>query len=371
MAPTIIEELTPDPPIRCRDYIIGCVGAGFIMADVQIAAYRKAGFKIGAIASRTESHAKQVAERWNIERVYAAPSELIQDPGVEIVDLAFPPDQQPELVRLALKQKHVRGILAQKPLAMNFALARALVHEAAQTDKAISVNQNMRYDQSMRVLKQVLVRGDLGQPVMATIDMRAIPHWQPFLAEYERLTLLNMSIHHLDVLRFLFGEPTEIFTSTRADPRTPFSHQDGICVSTLNFENGVLAVSLEDVWSGPKEKDFDSDIYIKWRVEGTEGVAQGTIGWPDYPDGSPSTFRLNSRRTTEGKWIEPTWQTRWFSDAFAGVMEQLQYAIKNGTEPVLSLADNLKTMALVEAGYVSIKERRAVRLSEFLADINR
>ncbi len=371
MGPSTTDELTPDPPIRCRDYTIGCVGAGFIMADVQIAAYRHAGFKIGAIASRTESHARQVAERWNIERVHASPAELIQDPGVEIVDVAFPPDQQPELIRLALKQKHVRGILAQKPLAMDFATARALVREAAQTDKVMSVNQNMRYDQSMQVLKQVLVRGDLGQPVIATIDMRAIPHWQPFLADYDRLTLLNMSVHHLDVLRFLFGEPTEIFTSTRKDPRTPFSHQDGICVSTLSFENGVLAVSLEDVWAGPRDKDFDPDIYIRWRVEGTEGVAQGTIGWPDYPDGSPSTFRFNSRRVTNGKWIEPTWQTRWFPDAFAGVMEQLQYAIKSGTEPVLSLADNLRTMALVEAGYFSIKERRSVSPSEFLAVIHR
>ena len=56
-----------------------------------------------------------------------------------------------------------------------------------------------------------------------------------------------------------------------------------------------MAVSLEDVWSGPREEGFDSDIYIKWRVEGTEGVAQGTIGWPDYPDGSPSTLRYASQ----------------------------------------------------------------------------
>ena len=36
----------------------------------------------------------------------------------------------------------------------------------------------MRYDQSMRVLKQILDRGDLGELVFATIDMHAIPHWQ-------------------------------------------------------------------------------------------------------------------------------------------------------------------------------------------------
>ena len=54
----------------------------------------------------------------------------------------------------------------------------------------------------------------------------------------------------------------------------------------------------------------------------------------------------------------------WFPHAFIGVMEQLQYAVKSGTPPALSVADNVKTMALVEAGYRSIHERRTVRLSE-------
>ena len=138
----------------------------------------------------------------------------------------------------------------------------------------LSVNQNMRFDQSMRVLKQMLERGDLGAPVLATIEMRAIPHWQPFLEAYDRLTLLNMSVHHLDVLRFLFGDPLEIFTAARTDPRTKFAHRDGICVSTLRFPSGVIAVSMEDVWTGPREEGFESDIYIKWRVEGTDGLAR-------------------------------------------------------------------------------------------------
>jgi predicted dehydrogenase len=101
------------------------------------------------------------------------------------------------LIRRALRQKHVRGILAQKPLAMDFPTAKALVEETAATDKVLSVNQNMRFDQSMRVVKQLLERNELGTPVLGTIEMRAIPHWQPFVAFYDRLTLLNMSIHHL------------------------------------------------------------------------------------------------------------------------------------------------------------------------------
>ena len=354
-----------DPKLRCREFKIGCIGAGFIMADVQLAAYTQAGFPVMAIASRRAEKAAEVAQRWNIPTVHPSPYQLIEDPVVEIVDIAFPPDQQPDLIRHALKQKHVRGILAQKPLAMDFMVAKELVEEAATTDKVLSVNQNMRFDQSMRVLKQLLDRNELGTPVLGTIEMRAIPHWQPFLAAYDRLTLLNMSIHHLDVLRFLFGDPVEIYTAVRRDPRTEFKHKDGITISTLKFPSEVLAMSMEDVWSGPRQEGFDSDIYIKWRVEGLEGVAQGTIGWPDYPTGSPSTLRYCSRKTTAGHWVQPAWHTRWFPHAFAGVMEQLQYALRTGTPPVLSASDNLKTMALVEAAYRSVNEGRAVQLAEF------
>jgi predicted dehydrogenase len=355
----------PDAPVRCREFRIGAIGAGFIMADVQLASYHEAGFPVVAIASRTPSKAAAVAGRWGIPMVHPTPEDLIRDPRVEIVDIAYPPDQQPALIRLALQQPHVKAILAQKPLTLDFETARQLVEEAAAAGKLLSVNQNMRYDQSMRVLKQLLARDALGTPVLATIEMRAVPHWQAFLSRYERLTLLNMSVHHLDVLRFLFGEPLDIYTAARPDPRTSFEHTDGIVCSTLRFQSGVLAVSLEDVWAGPREDGHASDCYIKWRVEGTEGLAQGTIGWPDYPAGSPSTLRYCGARATGGQWVEPRWNTRWFPQAFAGVMEQLQWACKSGEPLALSGADNVRTMALVEAGYRSIREKRAVPLSEF------
>lgn len=351
----------PDPAIRTNDLAIGCIGAGMIMAECHLAAYQAAGFKVAAIASRTPAKAAAVAARWGVAKVHQTPDDLIADPAIEVLDIAYPPDQQPALIRAALKQPHIKAILAQKPLALTLADAIELRDAAAKAGKVLSVNQNMRYDQSMRVLKQLLDRGDLGEVVFAQIDMHAIPHWQGFLAGYDRLTLANMSVHHLDVLRFLFGEPTEITTQTRKDPRTQFEHSDGITVSTLRFGSGVLAVSLEDVWSGPRAEGYQNDQHITFRVDGTLGVAKGTIGWPN---GAASTLTYASQKTTGGAWVTPTWDTMWFPHAFIGVMEQLQHAVKTGTAPALSVADNVKTVALIEAGYRSIAEGRTVKLSE-------
>lgn len=355
------QGFVPDPPVRSNGLRIGAIGAGMIMAECHLAAYKEAGFPVAAIASRTRARAEGVASRWGIPKVHDTPEALIADPEIEILDIAYPPDQQPALIRAALKQPHIKGILAQKPLALTLAEAVALRDEAAAAGKVLSVNQNMRYDQSMRVLKQIIDRGDLGEIVFAQIDMHAIPHWQDFLKAYDRLTLANMSVHHLDVLRFLFGDPTEITTQSRKDPRTTFDHSDGITVSTLRFPSGVLAVSLEDVWSGPRGEGYKDDQHITWRVDGTEGVAKGTIGWPT---GAASTLTYASRRATGGEWTTPTWDTMWFPHAFVGVMEQLQHAVTTGTPPALSVADNVHTVALIEAGYRSMAEGRTVKLSE-------
>jgi len=351
----------PDVKVRNREFAIGCVGAGMIMAECHLAAYKEAGFPVVAIASRTKANAARVGDRWGIPTVHDTPEKLIEDKQVSIIDLAFPPDQQPALIRHALKQPHIKAILAQKPLALSLDEAKALRDEAKAAGKILSVNQNMRYDQSIRVLKQIMDSGALGEIVFAQIDMHAIPHWQTFLEGYDRLTLSNMSVHHLDVLRFLFGDPEEITTLTRKDPRTKFDHSDGIVVSTLRFPSGVLAVSLEDVWSGPRQEGYKDDQHITWRVEGTAGTAKGTIGWPT---GAASTLTYASAKTTGGEWVTPNWETMWFPHAFIGVMEQLQHAVATGTEPALQVADNVKTMALVEAGYRSIEEARTVKLSE-------
>ena len=351
----------PDVKVRTNTYRIGCIGAGMIMAECHLAAYKQAGFSVAAIASRTKAKAQVVAKRWEIPVVHDTPEKLIEDPNIEVLDIAYPPDLQPALIRHALKQPHIKGILAQKPLALSLQDAIALRDEAAKSGKTISVNQNMRYDQAIRVLKQIIDSGALGEIVFAQIDMHAIPHWQSFLEDYDRLTYSNMSVHHLDVLRFLFGEPTDVTALTRPDPRTAFKHRDGITISTLNFASGVMAVSLEDVWSGPRQQGYDDDQHITFRVEGSQGVAKGTIGWPN---GSPSTLSYNSIPQTGGKWVTPRWNTMWFPHAFIGVMEQLQHALATATPPVLSIADNVKTVALVEAGYKSMAEKRTVQLSE-------
>lgn len=357
-------QYQPRLPKR-RDFRIGCVGAGFIMANCHLVAYRQAGFNPVAIASRNPGTAQLVADRHRIPTVHTTIDGLLADPEIEVLDIAVPPDAQPAIIRRAVRSKSIKGILAQKPLAMSVTEARACVDACEKAGIALAVNQNMRYDQSVRALNDLLSRGWLGDPVLATIDMRAIPHWMPWAKGQASLSTFIMSIHHLDTFRYWLGTPDRVLASTRPDPRTQFAHEDGINLYILEYDSGARASAWDDVWTGPVREGSQGDIGIRWRVEGTDGLARGTIGWPSYPAKTPSTLDFTCKRFP-GYWFQPRWSEVWFPDAFVGTMAQLLCAIEDGTEPEISGRDNLETIALCTAVRAGAKEHRITTVKEFL-----
>lgn len=352
---------------RRRDWRIGCAGAGFIMADCHLVAYRTAGFNPVAIASRNPDTATAVAARHAIPSVHADYAALLADPQVEILDVAVPPQNQPALIHEAVRvgRGRLRGILAQKPLALSVTEAKEIVAACADAGIVLAVNQNMRFDQSVRAMKHLLTRGDLGTPVFASIDMRAVPHWMPWAAGLPSLSTFVMSIHHLDTFRYWFGTPERVLASTRPDPRTKFPHADGLNLYILEWDDGKRASSWDDVWAGPVKEGVAGDTRITWRVEGIDGLAQGTIGWPKYPAKEPSTIEYSSRRHP-GVRVRPRWNEVWFPDAFVGTMAQLLVAVEGGTEPEIGGRDNLETIALCEAVFAAATQHRLTTVREFL-----
>jgi predicted dehydrogenase len=353
-------EHLPAMPDRPEMLGIGVVGAGFIVRDCQLPAYKSAGFRVVGLTSRTRSEAESTARARGVPAVYESVEALLDDPAVAVLDIAVPPLAQPGLIRRALAHpRRPRGILAQKPLAMSLEEARELVLDCRRAGVALQVNQNMRYDQSVRALKVLLDRGALGDPVLATIEMRAIPHWMPWAQGGRSLSTFIMSIHHLDTFRYWLGDPARVLASTRPDPRTGFDHADGLNLYILEYESGARASSWDDVWAGPAREGSGAaaEIGIRWRFEGTRGLALGTIGWPGWPERVPSTIDYTT--IDDGPvWHRPRWPEAWFPDAFAGPMAGLLRALEAGTEPDISGRDNLRTLALCEAVLRGATEHR-------------
>src|SRR5437660_1863117 len=107
--PDLALDYLPRLPRRL-DYRIGCIGAGFIMRDCHLVAYRQAGFNPVAIASRHPEHARTVAALHGIARCHDTVDALLRDRAVEVLDIAVPPDLQPDLIRQAVgHHDHIRA----------------------------------------------------------------------------------------------------------------------------------------------------------------------------------------------------------------------------------------------------------------------
>src|SRR5437764_10740367 len=98
MSPAL--DYLPRMPRR-KDWRIGCVGAGFIMRDCHLVAYRQAGFNPVAIASRDPANARKAAELHDIRTVHDTIEQLLKDRRVAVLDIAVPPDLQPAIIRQA------------------------------------------------------------------------------------------------------------------------------------------------------------------------------------------------------------------------------------------------------------------------------
>src|SRR5678815_598570 len=194
-----------------RNWRIGVIGSGFIVNDCHLVAYHKAGLKPVAIASRSAERSHAVAVKHAITKSYATVEELLNDRSIEVLDIAVPPNAQLALIKGACARRTVRGILAQKPLGMNYREAVEAVEACEVAGIQLVVNQNMRFDHSVRAGKTLLQNGVIGEPVLATIEMRGIPHWMPWQQELGWLTLRIMSIHHLDSFRYWLGDPHKMY----------------------------------------------------------------------------------------------------------------------------------------------------------------
>ncbi|HEX4009300.1 MAG TPA: Gfo/Idh/MocA family oxidoreductase [Solirubrobacteraceae bacterium] len=349
------------PPVRdaVPPLPVGLIGAGWIARECHLPAYRQAGVNVVGIASRRRQHAEELVRERGC-RAVGSWQELVASPEVAILDIAYPPDRQPEVILEACRHgDHIRGILAQKPLAPDLATATAVARAAESAGIALAVNQNMRYDRSIRSLRALLDDGRFGRLLFAQINMHAPVAWMEYAREYERKGMLIMSIHHLDCFRYLFGEPERILASVAGPAPAPDGGPDESAAYILEYADGLRAIGIDDCHSW-------ADIGISWRVEGTAGIAKGTIGWPDHPWGSPSTLDFVAA-DAPARWFSPRWPERWFPDAFAQTMGALLRHVADGAPLDIAAQDNLATMALLEAAYRSAAEHRAVSPNELSA----
>jgi predicted dehydrogenase len=328
-------------PSKPRPIVI--IGAGGIVNDAHLPAYRLAEFPVAGIFDINHDRAEAHAKKWGL-KVF---SSLAEAAAVEsaVFDLATPPAAHFDVLS-ALPEGAVA--LIQKPMGRDLDEASRILKLARERKLTAAVNFQLRFAPMMLALQDALARGLLGRLIDVEIHLNILTPWHlfPFLKGLPRIEIAVHSIHYFDFIRALLGNPTSVYARTMGHPLSDMAQTRTSAI--LDFGNQVrctLSINHDHDF-GRKFQDST------FRFEGDQGVAVVKMGiLLNYPQGEPDELWIAQRG---GDWTQIPLQGGWFPHAFVGKMSNLQ-RFAAGEDPTLisSVEDAWHTMALVEACFTS------------------
>jgi predicted dehydrogenase len=335
-------------PRQPRPIVI--IGAGGIVRDAHLPAYARYGLPVHAIVNRTLERAQSLATQYGVARASADLARIIDEsPPNTVYDIALMPEQYEQTLAMLPPGA---GVLIQKPLGHDGAKARRIQELCRQRGLVAAVNTQLRFAPYIEQARRAIAAGEVGDLVDVEIRVTVRQPWElfPHVFDLPRLEVNMHSVHYLDLVRSILGEPSDVMCVTLPHPQRPYAN----CRSTILLRYGnrplrvVIATNHEHDFGPTYEESF-----IKF--EGTRGAIRIQMGLLlDYPRGGPDTLEIVTHdRRAEG-WRAIPFEGSWFPDAFAGSMGVLQRAL-DGEIPRLptSVDDVVKTMDLVDAAHES------------------
>jgi predicted dehydrogenase len=319
-------------------------GAGSIVDDAHFPAYRKAGFTVAGLFDPDQAKADRLATKWGV----TAFSSVDEAAAVKnaIFDLATPPARHAGVLK-ALPDG--AAALIQKPMGSDLTEASEILEICRSRNITAAVNFQLRFAPMMLALKDAIAKGWLGDVVDFDAWLALATPWQlwEFLLKAPRVEIAMHSIHYLDLIRQLLGDPRGVHAKTLGHPNHKVAQTRTSAI--LDYGDTVrCALSINH------DHDFGRRHQAcEFRICGTEGAAYLKLGLNlDYPRGEPDILEIHPKGGSD--WVAVPLAGEWFPDAFVGRMANVQrYASGEDAELVSSVEDAWNTMALVEAAYQS------------------
>jgi len=339
--PTTLVQSWPKP---ANPRPIVTFGAGSIVGDAHFPAYRKAGFPVAGLYDPDRPKAEKLAAEWGV-KAFASVEEAVSVEGA-IFDLATPPARHADVLK-ALPDGS--AALIQKPMGSDLLGATEILTICREKNLKAAVNFQLRFAPMMLALKDAIAKGWLGEVVDFDAWLALATPWQlwPFLKGLPRIEIAMHSIHYLDFIRQVLGDPVGVHAKTLGHPNHDVAQTRTSAI--LDYGDTVrCALSINH------DHDFGRKYQAcEFRICGTEGAAYLKLGVNlDYPHGEPDVLEIHPKGG-DG-WVNVPLEGAWFPDAFVGRMANLQRFVSGeDAELVSSVEDAWNTMALVEAAYQS------------------
>jgi predicted dehydrogenase len=339
----------PELPRRRRP-IVG-IGAGGIVRDAHLPAYKLAGFDEVLIYDRDRARADKLANDFGIPRVCATLHEVVaRAPSDAVFDVALPASAVADVIA---ELPDGAPVLIQKPLGEDLKEAERIRAVCRRKRLVAAVNFQLRFAPCVLAARDLVARGVIGD--LHDVEVRVTCHmpWElwTFLFGIPRMEIVYHSIHYIDLVRSFLGEPEGVHCKT---VKHPLQMQLASTRTAIAFDYGEVRRATVTTNHGHDWGLRHQESYLK--LEGTRGAIKARLGVNlDYPRGLPDEVEYCAPRSGEA----PEWKSipsagNWFPHAFVGSMASLM-RFANGESGVLPTAveDAFRTMAVVEACYES------------------
>ena len=330
------------------------IGAGGIVNDAHLPAYKIADFNVQGIFDINFEKAKATAEKFSIPNVFPNLDEMITSASPDaIYDIAVPGSQTiPVLTELP----NGSAVLLQKPMGENYNEAKQILKIVQHKKLLAAVNFQLRYAPYILAAKKFILDGSLGEPNDIEVNVNVYTPWHlwDFLKSSPRIEILYHSIHYVDLIRNLLGNPRSMYAKTTKHPsmKQLASVRSNIIMDYGDLIAANILTNHCHNYGTPKQQS-----YIKF--EGSKGAIKINFGaLIDYPRGGADSFEyVLLEDGKEPKWKEMKIEGSWFPHAFIGSMAQLMLAAEGTINtPDNSVEDCIHTMACVEAAYKSSEQ---------------
>lgn len=317
-------------------------GAGSIVTDAHLPAYAQAGFSVAGIYDPDRSKAEAILPPGAV--AFASVEEATALGLGAVYDLAVPPAAIPSILQ-SLPEGSVA--LIQKPMGSDLAEADRIIGILRQRNIRAAVNFQLRFAPMALALKDAIDRGLLGEVVDfdAWLALDTPWHLWAFLKDLPRVEILLHSVHYLDFVRDILGNPSGVAARTMGHPSSTVSNTR----TSLMLDYGPqVRANLSINHNHAFGRKFHA---CEFRICGTKGAAYMKLGVNlDYPKGEPDELWLN----LGGEWQQLPLIGNWFIEAFVGRITQvMRFAMGEEDHLQGSAEDAWHSMALVEAAYES------------------
>jgi predicted dehydrogenase len=246
-----------------------------------------------------------------------------------------------------------KHVLVEKPFGPSADEAAAVVEAADRAGVLLAVSQNYRWYPAVVAAQQVLASGELGALGSVALRFRKWANDQPADSRHLALRhplLVDMSIHHLDLMRILVGEPVRVHWRA-SNPSWSNFREPAEAVAIAEFDTGV-AVDYSGSWVSRGES-------TPWAGRWTFECELGVLEFQSRDEDDPSIDIAWVTLAADGVRRELPMPEVRYTDRLGSVAE-LARAIAAGDEPSISGRDNLGTLAFMDAAVESAETNQAV-----------